>query len=109
MCSESGFFERSYVEDALFFHLVLEADAKGFFASAVKTIRMIDASQDDLAELIKQGFIIRFPSGVCCIRHWNMMNSLKQSQAKSDFPEAKYVRLDGGVYVLRDEEEEEWT
>lgn len=109
MTGMDAFVEMPLSAQALFFHLVLEADAKGFFASAVKTIRMIDASQDDLAELIKQGFIIRFPSGVCCIRHWNMMNSLKQSQAKSDFPEAKYVRLDGGVYVLRDEEEEEWT
>lgn len=106
VCGMDSFVEMPLSAQALFFHLVLQADNKGFFGSAVKTIRMIGASQKDMDCLIKNGFIIRWNSGVCAIRHWNMMNSLKTERAKSDFQETKYVRLDGGVYVLRDDQEE---
>lgn len=78
-------------------------------ASAVKTMRMIGATQEDLECLIKNGFILRFPgTPVICITHWHMMNSLKDKMAKSEFPEARLVRLNGGVYVpVRNEEEDD--
>ena len=98
-----AFIEMPLSAQALFFHLVLQGDPKGFFGSAVKTIRSIGASQEDMQTLIDKGYIIRFKSGVCCIRHWNMMNNLKTERAKSDFPEVKLVRLDGGVYKTDEE------
>ena len=97
-----SFVEMPLSAQALYFHLVLQCDPKGFCSSAVKTMRMIGASPGDLDCLVERGFIIRFPgTPVICIRHWNMMNTLKSTQSKSDFQEAKLVRLDGGVYVLK--------
>lgn len=108
VCGMDDFVEMPLSSQALYFHLVLQADNKGFFSSAVKTMRMIGANESDLENLIDKGFIIRFTgTSVCCIRHWNMMNQLKNERSKSDFQETKLVRLDGGVYVLRDQYLEE--
>lgn len=108
VCGMDDFVEMPLSAQALYFHLVLQADNKGFFSSAVKTMRMIGAGESDFNTLIERGFIIRFPgTSVCCIRHWNMMNNLKMDRSKSDFQEAKLVRLDGGVYVLRNQYDEE--
>ena len=108
VCGMDDFVEMELSSQALYFHLVLQADNKGFFSSAVKTMRMIGAKESDLENLVNKGFIIRFPgTSVCCIRHWNMMNQLKNERSKSDFQETKLVRLDGGVYVLRDQYLEE--
>lgn len=105
VCGMDDFVEMPLSAQALYFHLVLQADNKGFFSSAVKTMRMIGANEQDLACLVDRGFIIRFPgTPVCCIRHWNMMNTLKQDRTRSDFQESKMVRLDGGVYVLREDD-----
>ena len=110
VCGMDSFIEMPLSAQALYFHLVLQADNKGFFGSAVKTMRMIGATKDDLDCLINNGFIIRFPgTPVCCIAHWNMMNTLKTDRMKSDFREAKLVRLDGGTYVLREEEKKTYS
>lgn len=102
VCGMDSFVEMPLSSQALYFHLVLQADNKGFFGSAIKTMRMVGATQEDLEQLVNNGFILRFPgTPTCCIRHWYMMNNLKDKIAKSDFPEAKLVRLDGGVYVLK--------
>lgn len=106
VCGMDSFVEMPLSAQALYFHLVLQADNKGFFSSAVKTMRMIGASESDMDCLVRNGFIIRFPgTPVCCVRHWNMMNNLKTERGKSDFQEAKMVRLDGGVYVLRKQDD----
>ena len=87
---------------ALYCHCVLQADNWGFFSSINTLKRMINATQDDVDTLMAKGFLLRFPgTSTCCIRHWCMMNELK---GKSDFPEAKLVRKDGGVYVIREKE-----
>ena len=97
------FVELPVSAQALYFHLVLEGDNKGFFSCAVSTARKIGAKPEDIDTLVNNGFLIRFPgTPVMAITHWNMMNNLKDKVTKSEFQEAKMVRLDGGVYVLRD-------
>ena len=88
---------------ALYCHLILKADQWGFLSSVNSTRRQIGATQADVDCLADNGFIMRFPgTPTICITHWNMMNSLKEGRgAKSEFPERKLVRQDGGVYVLR--------
>ena len=106
VCGMDDFVEMPLSAQALYFHLVLQADNIGFFSSALKTMRMIGADESDFAWLVDKGFILRFPgTSVCCIAHWNMMNNLKQDRCRSDFREAKLVRLDGGVYVRKEEDE----
>lgn len=89
----------------LYVHYILEADNAGFFASAIGTMRRVGATQDDLDELLRNGYILRFESGVCCVVHWGMQQTLKNDRKNSSFPEAKLVRFDGGMYVMKSEGE----
>jgi len=92
---------------ALYTHLVLQSDSWGFSASVNKIKRMIGASESDVECLVDHGFLIRFPgTPVVCITHWFMMNTLKDNRGKSEFPEMRQVRRDGGIYVLRNQKEE---
>lgn len=96
-----AFLEMPLSAQALYTHLILQADGWGFLSSLNNTRRMIGASQEDVDCLEKNGFIIRFKgTPVVCIAHWNMMNSLKD-RGRSEFPEKKLVKQDGGMYVLR--------
>ena len=96
-----AFLELPLSSQALYTHLILQADSWGFLSSLNNTKRMIGATQEDVDCLEENGFIIRFKgTPTVCITHWNMMNSLKD-RGKSEFPEKKLVRQDGGVYVLR--------
>ena len=89
---------------ALYCHCVVNSDNAGFFSSINIIKRMIGAQQEDVDALVNAGFLIRFPgTSTCGIRHWKMMNELT-GKSKSEYPEAKLVRLNGGVYELRDEE-----
>lgn len=105
------FLELPLSSQALYTHLILQADSWGFLSSLNITKRMIGATQEDVDCLEKSGFIIRFKgTPTVCITHWHMMNTLKE-KGKSEFPEKKYVKLDGGVYVLKkdvlDDDDEE--
>lgn len=91
---------------ALYTHLILQADNWGFLSSVNNTRRMIGASQADVECLVDNGFIIRFPgTPTVCIAHWNMMNTLKTDKGRSEFPEKKLVRQNGGVYVLKKQDD----
>ena len=102
------FLEMPLSAQALYTHLVLQSDNWGFNASLNKIKRMIGASEEDVECLVRNGFLIRFPgSPTVCISHWHMMNTIKDSRGKSEFPEAKMVRRDGGKYVLKGKGEDE--
>ena len=90
---------------ALYCHCVVNADNCGFFSNINTIKRMVGATQDDVDALVRAGFLIRFPgTSTSCVKHWKMMNELK---GKSEFPEAKLVRLNGGVYEFRLEEDDD--
>ena len=91
----------------LYVHYLLDADNAGFFSSALTTMRKVGASHDDYQMLLDQGYLLRFPSGVHCITHWNMMQSLKNDRKNTTFAELKQVRLDGGMYVMRNQKDSE--
>lgn len=104
-----NFLELPLSAQALYMHLVLRCDNEGFTASSVNAIRSCGATAEDLETLEKAGFVLRFKgTPTICIAHWQMMNKLKKDVSK--FPEKKLVRLNGGVYEMRDanEREEEW-
>ena len=99
------FLEMPLSAQALYSHLIVQADNWGFLSSLNRVTRMIGATQDDVDCLEQNGFIIRFEgTSTCCIRHWFMMNS--PMKGKSEFPEAKLVKKNGGVYVPAVNEEE---
>ena len=90
-----AFMDMPLSTQALYFHLVTEADDDGFVSAARKIQRMIGANDDDLKLLIAKGFLIAFPSGVCVIKHWLMMNQIKKDRYK----ETVYIEEKSMLYL----------
>lgn len=67
---------------ALYFHLVMNADDEGFLNNAKSVQRSIMASDDDMKLLIAKDFVIRFESGIMVIKHWKMHNTIQPSRLK---------------------------
>lgn len=53
----------------LFFHCMLTADDDGFLARPQAVVRMVGCSREDLDALIREGFLMLFPSGVVLVKH----------------------------------------
>lgn len=66
----------------LYYDLGMRADDDGFVNSPKKIMRMVGASQDDLAILISKKFIIPFDSGVVVIKHWRIHNYIQKDRYK---------------------------
>lgn len=87
----------------LYFHLNLQADDDGFVDCVRGLMRCIRATQKDLQQLIDNGYIILFPSGIAVIVHWKAQNCI----AKDRYHKTIYTRelsmltlLDSGEYIL---------
>jgi hypothetical protein len=98
------FLDMSLSAQALYFHLCMDADARGF-VSPKSIMRMINASQGDLSMLAQRGFVIPFESGVLVITHWCVNNNIREDrEASSQFVE-EYDRLclsEVGYYQLQE-------
>ena len=81
----------------LYYDLAMRADDDGFVNSPKKIMRMIGASQDDLAILIMRKFIIPFDNGVVVIKHWRIHNYIR----KDTYNETPY--LDEKAMLVLDE------
>ena len=81
--TESDFFlDLSLSAQALYFHLSLNADDDGMVSAPKKVMKMIGASEEDLAALIDRRFIIAFPSGVVAVKHWHINNYIRTDRYK---------------------------
>lgn len=76
------FLDMPYSARCLYFHINLNADDDGFLNSPNKVMRISDATKDDLNLLIEKRFILSFPGGVICVKHWLMHNTLKKDRYK---------------------------
>lgn len=72
-----AFLDLPLTAQALYFHLLTQADDDGFVDNCRKIVRMICASEDDLELLFARGYLISFPTGVAAIRHWRVHNYIK--------------------------------
>lgn len=70
----------------LYYDLAMRADDDGFVNSPKKIMRMIGASQDDLAILCARKFLIPFENGVVVIKHWRIHNYIR----KDTYNETQY-------------------
>ena len=66
----------------LYYDLAMRADDDGFVNSPKKIMRMIGASQDDLAILCARKFLIPFDNGVVVIKHWRIHNYIQTDRYK---------------------------
>ena len=72
------FLDMSPTARLLYYDMGMRADDDGFIDSPKKIMRIIGASDSDLKELIDNGFILRFDSGVIVIRHWYVNNRVRR-------------------------------
>jgi len=98
------FLDMSLSSQALYFHLSLDADVKGFVSPRL-IMRMINSTADDLNVLITKGFVIPFESGVVVVTHWNVNNQIRETheaptQHLNEFK--KLTALEQGFYQLQE-------
>lgn len=87
----------------LYYDLGMRADDDGFVNSPKKIMRMVGASQDDLAILISKKFIIPFETGVVVIKHWRIHNYIRNDRYKPTKYEEEMSQLvvkENGAYTL---------
>lgn len=65
---------------ALYLHLIMNADDDGFIGNAKTILRMVGGSNDDLKLLIAKQFIITFDDGITVIRDWRIHNYIQKDR-----------------------------
>ena len=78
-----AFLEMDLKTQALYFHLGLMADDEGFVGKPKTIVRMVGAELSNLQELIKNKFILLFPTGVIVIKHWRINNTIRKDRRKT--------------------------
>lgn len=66
----------------LYFALGMRADDEGFINGPEKIVRICKAKRSDLEMLIELRFLIKFDSGIVCIKHWMMNNYIADARIK---------------------------
>lgn len=101
-----AFLDMSPTARLLYYDMGMRADDDGFIDSPKKIMRIIGASDSDLKELIDNGFILRFESGVIAIRHWYVNNRVRRdTYHETIYTEEKSMLLleKNNVYQLRND------
>ena len=76
------FIDLSKTARLLYYDLGMEADDDGFLNSVKRTMLIDGTTEEDLKELIDNGFIIKFPSEVYVIADWNISNKIQKDRYK---------------------------
>lgn len=100
-----AFLDLPFSAQALYFHMVMNADDEGFINSSRRICGMCGAQADDLEMLVSNGFMIRFDSGIYVIKHWKINNKIRNDRAKdTNYPDekAQLVEKSNGVYSLKE-------
>jgi len=104
-----AFYDLEPMQQALYFHLCMEADDDGFINNPKSIARGMGASIDDINALIDARFIISFSSGVVCIKHWRINNTIQKDRYKeTTYKEEKALLKikENGAYTLDTQEHE---
>lgn len=101
-----AFLDMSPIARLLYYDMGMRADDDGFIDSPKKIMRIIGASDSDLKELIDNGFVLRFDSGVIVIRHWYVNNRVRRDTYHETIYTEEKSRLfmeKNNVYQLRND------
>lgn len=101
-----AFLDMSPTARLLYYDMGMRADDDGFIDSPKKIMRIIGASDSDLKELIDNGFVLRFESGVIVIRHWYVNNRVRRDTYHETIYTEEKSRLlleKNNVYQLRND------
>jgi hypothetical protein len=101
-----AFLDMPLSTQALYFHLSMRADDDGFLNNAKKIMRNISATQNDYDLLLMKRFIIKFPDGICVIKHWRINNYLRKDRYTETLYSEEMAMLEvkeNGSYSLIEE------
>lgn len=88
---------------ALYFHLSMRADDDGFIGNAKKIQRMIGSNDDDFKLLFAKGFLFKFDTGICVVKHWRIHNYIQKDRYTETIyqEEKKQIKKDkANVYQI---------
>lgn len=102
MISESDigstkFIKNSLGAQALYMHLIVKADDDGFVSNALPVARMIGASQKEVDELVKNGYLLDMGDDVHVIKHWFINNTMR----KETYKPTEYLNKRSKLYIKR--------
>ena len=100
------FLDMSVTARLLYYDLVLRADDDGFVSSPKKVMRIVDASNEDLETLIKNGYIIPQDEGIVVVRHWFVHNTIRSDRYNPTIYADKKnkMKLVNKVYYTKEEQ-----
>src|SRR5699024_7528748 len=87
---------------ALYFHLVINADDEGFVGNPKRIRDYIGAAESDLDLLIENRFVLMLKNSVAVIRHWKIHNTLLRDRSHPTvFTEEKsqLILQENGAYA----------
>ncbi|WP_394872972.1 DNA replication protein [Clostridium butyricum] len=87
------FLDMSLTTQALYIHLIMNADDDGFLNNSQKITRMIGAGKKDFELLISAEFIIDFNNGICAVKHWKLHNYIRSDRYKPTVYQDELSRL----------------
>ena len=76
-----AFLDMPLSAQALYFHLVINADDEGFVGNPKRIRDYIGAAESDLDLLIEKRFVLMLKNSVAVIRHWKIHNTLRRDLA----------------------------
>lgn len=91
---------------ALYVHILMDADDDGFCSNPMMEARSIGAKKKDLDSLVEKSFLIQFEDGVVLIKHWLVANAIKKDRHKpTEYGThlAKIYVKPNGIYTISKE------
>lgn len=78
-----AFLDLPLSSQALYLHLIMNADDDGFLGNARTVLRMVGGSNDDFKLLAAKQFIIVFNDGITVIKDWRIHNYIQKDRYRS--------------------------
>ena len=88
------FYDLPLSAQALYIHLVANADDDGFIESPKRITVFATGDIDDLKILVEKGYLIHFESGVCVLTHWKMQNQIRKDRYTPTVYTEEFNQLD---------------
>ncbi len=87
------FFDMNSKAQLIYFYLNLSADDDGFVGNIKKQLRALGGTPKQLDELVKNGYIIIFNTGVAVITHWHVHNTIRKDRYSETVYQEEYNKL----------------
>ena len=97
------FYDMSKEAQLLYFYLGMAGDDDGFVGNPKKIMKSLDIGGDALEELINNGFLIRFDTGVIVITHWPIHNYIQKDRYNKTMYQDEFKKLEKNKsgYILK--------